>query len=159
GEKGGKSGSKGDGGGKGKSSGGKDSKGDSKGNSSGDSKNDGKDSEASKDKDEGDEKGRGGDTDQERDEAKDDSGNKDGASSNSPAKTHLGTAIQKVAGFLKWVVFAIVAILVVIGVFLAVLKYLAPFTEWAKNLLDAIRNWWASLWGGGARANGRREPA
>jgi hypothetical protein len=30
---------------------------------------------------------------------------------------------------------------------LAVLKYLAPFTGWAQRLLDAIRNWWANLFG------------
>jgi hypothetical protein len=56
--------------------------------------------------------------------------------------------VEKVAGFLKWVVFAVVAILVLIGIVLAVLRFLAPFTNWAKNLLDAIRNWWASLFGG-----------
>jgi hypothetical protein len=30
---------------------------------------------------------------------------------------------------------------------LAVLKYLAPFTGWAQRWLDAIRDWWANLFG------------
>lgn len=152
GEKGGKGGSKNDGGGKGKDSGGKDSKGKSQGNSKSaeGSKGDGKDSEASKDKNDGEEKSRDGENDQEGEEAKDDSGSKDGSSGSTP-KTELGTAVQKIAGFLKWLVFGIVAILVVIGLFLGVLKYLAPFTEWARKLLDAIRNWWANLFGGGAK--------
>ena len=48
---------------------------------------------------------------------------------------------------LKWIVFAIVAVIIVVVVALAVLRYLAPFTDWAQRLLDAIRNWWAGLWG------------
>ena len=48
---------------------------------------------------------------------------------------------------MKWIVFAVVAVLVVVAVVLALLRYLAPFTLWAQRLLDAIRNWWANLWG------------
>ena len=48
---------------------------------------------------------------------------------------------------MKWIVFAIVAVLVVFGLFFGVLKYLAPFTDWARRWLDGIRNWWASLFG------------
>jgi hypothetical protein len=34
---------------------------------------------------------------------------------------------------------------VVLAVVLAVLRYLAPFTNWAQRLLEAIQNWWANL--------------
>ena len=48
---------------------------------------------------------------------------------------------------LKAIVFAVVAVLVVVGLVLLFLGYLAPFTKWARRLLDAIRNWWANLFG------------
>ena len=55
----------------------------------------------------------------------------------------------------KWIVFAIVAVLVVFGLFFGVLKYLAPFTDWARRWLDGIRAWWASLFGKKAAAVSR----
>ena len=56
-------------------------------------------------------------------------------------------ALAKVAGVVKWIVFVVVAILIVFGLFFGVLKYLAPFTDWARRWLDGIRQWWASLFG------------
>ncbi|MBA4066279.1 MAG: hypothetical protein C0501_21695 [Isosphaera sp.] len=82
--------------------------------------------------------------------------------SGSQSGTQLAAALEKVAGFLKWVVFAVVAVLVVVAVVLAVLRYLAPFTDWARRLLDGLRAWWAGLWGGraqGADAPRSPEPA
>lgn len=79
-------------------------------------------------------------------EAKNSSGSRSDSSSRSPPSGAMA-AVQKFAGVLKWFVFAVVAFLVIVGVILAVLRYLAPFTDWAKNLLDAIKNWWANLFG------------
>ena len=65
-------------------------------------------------------------------------------------------ALAKVAGVVKWIVFALVAVLVLFALFFGVLKYLAPFTNWAQRWLDGLRAWWAKLFG---KANGRRQPA
>ena len=62
-------------------------------------------------------------------------------------ETKLGSALQKIGGALKWLVIAIVVALVIAAIALAILRYLAPFTDWARNLLDNLKNWWASLWG------------
>ena len=162
GEKGGSKGEKGSGGkGEGKSAGGK---GEKSGQSSGGEKGDATDGKnqdsASKDKSgksDDQKSGPGGKSERDGGKAKGKSGEKSKPGGASPPKTGVMAAVEKVAGVVKWIVFAIVAILVVIGIVLGVLRFLAPFTNWAKNLLDAIRNWWANLFGG--RANGRREPA
>jgi hypothetical protein len=65
-----------------------------------------------------------------------------------PPETKLGAVAETIAQFVKWIVFAIVALIVIGALIFGVLKYLAPFTQWARNLLDSIRNWWANLWGG-----------
>ena len=38
-------------------------------------------------------------------------------------------------------------VLVIFGLFFGLLKYLAPFTDWARRWLEGIRAWWASLFG------------
>ncbi|WP_162271846.1 DUF4129 domain-containing protein [Gemmata sp. SH-PL17] len=43
--------------------------------------------------------------------------------------------------------FALIILAVIFGLFFGVLKYLAPFTEWARRWLEAIRAWWANLFG------------
>ncbi|MBX9623689.1 MAG: DUF4129 domain-containing protein [Gemmataceae bacterium] len=161
GDPGGSKGEKGSGGkGQGKSSGGsgKDGKGGKSSGKSGDSKgskgnnDDSKGSESKGDDKEG---GReGGETDREAREAKDNkSGNRSGRPRPAP---QAGGALEKVAGVVKWIVLAIVVVLILVGIALAVLNYLAPFTDWARRLLDALRNWWANLFG---RANRERERA
>lgn len=92
-------------------------------------------------------------TDRESDDARGDKSGDRSAGRRSPP-TQVGGALEKVAGVVKWIVIAIVVVLVVIGIALAVLKYLAPFTGWAQRLLDAIRNWWANLFGGRKRSTG-----
>jgi hypothetical protein len=62
-------------------------------------------------------------------------------------QTQLGVTVQKIAAALKWVVFALVAVLVILACAVALLRYLAPFTDWARRLLDALRDWWAGLFG------------
>ncbi|QJW99518.1 DUF4129 domain-containing protein [Frigoriglobus tundricola] len=140
-------GSKGDKGGGGKGQGGKGgkSKGDqSGGKDKGGGKGKGDDSEAKKD-DSNDRDSKGNESeDQEdtKDEGK--SGERD---TGSPSRTPLGGVLDKVAGVVKWLVFALVAVLVIFGLFFGVLKYLAPFTDWARRWLEGIRAWWASLFG------------
>lgn len=140
---------------KGKSGGGNNSKGgNSKGNSEGKdgSKSDNDRSEG-KDDNGKDESGQGDRTEREAREAKGDKSGDRSAGRRSPP-TQVGGALEKVAGVVKWIVIAVVVVLVVVGIALAVLKYLAPFTGWAQRLLDAIRNWWANLFGGRKRAAG-----
>jgi len=72
------------------------------------------------------------------------------------SETKLGAALEKLGRFLKWIIYVVVAILVIAAVIYAVLRYLSPFTAWARNLLEAIRNWWANLFGGG-KSSTRRE--
>jgi len=138
---GGNAGEKGDGGGKGDSQGGKD-KGGSKSNSKSNdpkSKDKGNDSKSKsegktgfEDKSDdrsqkGDEGERGKDAESESDQGNDSSSSK------------LGEALGALGTFIKWIVFAIVAIAMIGGLIYFVLKGLAPFTAWAKGLLDWLK--------------------
>jgi Domain of unknown function (DUF4129) len=49
---------------------------------------------------------------------------------------------------LKWIVFAVIAVAVVFYLLTKGLKFLANFTDWAKNLLNALQNLWSSLFAG-----------
>jgi len=140
-------GSKGDKGGGGKGQGGKggNSKGDqSGGKDKGGGKGSGDDSQAKKD-DSSDRDSKAGES-QEQDDAKEE-GRSGDRNSGSPSNSPLGGVLDKVAGVVKWLVFAIVAVLVIFGLFFGVLKYLAPFTDWARRWLEGIRAWWANLFG------------
>lgn len=70
----------------------------------------------------------------------DQSDDSDGGSSSPP---QLGKAFETMATGLKWLVWVIVAVLVVVGVVVFVLKFLAPFTNWARNLLDWLKGLFA----------------
>ena len=139
-------------GGKGqKGKGGSGRKGDqSGGNEKGGGKGKGDESESKRDEESSDRQG-GGDQD-ENQEPKGDNGRSSGSSS------QLGGALEKIAGAVKWIVFAIIAVAVVLAVVLGILRYLAPFTNWAQRLLDAIRNWWAGLFGQKKAARAQEEP-
>jgi hypothetical protein len=67
----------------------------------------------------------------------------DGSSEGSSSSQRLTQALESVADFVKWVVWVIVAILVIVGVSIFILKFLAPFTEWARNLLDWLKGLFA----------------
>jgi len=79
----------------------------------------------------------------------------EGKESRRTPDTKLRAVAEKIAKFVKWIVFAFVALLVIGVLFFGVLKHLAPFTAWARNLLEAIRNWWANLFGGSSVAKVR----
>jgi hypothetical protein len=138
GEKGGNAGEKGDGGGKGKDQGGK-NKAEGKDGQKGDAqpkKDDGgkpgeeKDNQADGDKD----------ANKADDKADDnDRSNNEGSSS----RETMSKIFESVGSFLKWVTWFVIAVLVIVGIAIFFLKYLAPFTQWAKNLLDWLRSLFA----------------
>jgi hypothetical protein len=59
----------------------------------------------------------------------------------------LEPLVATVGRVLKWIVFIVGALLVIFAVARSGLRFLANFTDWARRLLDAIRNWWMQLWG------------
>lgn len=59
----------------------------------------------------------------------------------------ISTGLSSFANVLKWLVFAVVVIVVVIFLLRGGLKYLAHFMPWAKNLLASFDAWWKSLFG------------
>ena len=66
------------------------------------------------------------------------------------ARTRLALLQQflsKVGPILKWIVFAVLAIIMLLALLRGGLGFLANFTEWARRLLDAWRNFWANLFG------------
>jgi hypothetical protein len=80
-----------------------------------------------------------------------------GSSSSPPSMSGVVAALAK---FLKWVVFGVLAALLLFFLFRSGLQFLANFTEWARNLLEWLNNFWASLFGGwGARGEGGGEEA
>lgn len=134
GKPGGSPGEKGDGDGKGDADGGK---------TSGDGKGGGKG---------GGEKGDGGKKPGSGGKAGTDGGGSDrgkadgesrGADGSPSGVSRLGEAVAAAAGVVKWLVWALIALAVVAAVVLFVLKWLAPFTDWAKNLLA----WLSGLFG------------
>lgn len=60
-----------------------------------------------------------------------------------------------VATILKWIVFILLILAVIIFLLREGLKFLSQFTDWAKNLLNALRNFWAGLF----RGRNNRGPA
>lgn len=139
-------GSKGEKGGSGNGQGGKGGKGGKSDQSGGNTKGGGKgkdgESEAKKDEDGG--KQSGNDSEADDKESDEDGGSRDAGGSQSP---QLGGALEKVAAVVKWIVFAVIAVLIIFGLFFGFLKYLAPFTDWARRWLEGIRAWWANLFG------------
>jgi hypothetical protein len=71
----------------------------------------------------------------------------DRTSGSSQVASGLRELMHKASGVLKWVVFALVALLVVFFILKNLLQFLANFTGWARSLLEALRNLWASLFG------------
>ena len=68
--------------------------------------------------------------------------------------TSVGSALSKVAGVLKWIVFIALGLIVMFVVFRHGLQFLSNFMPWAKNLLAAIDAWLKGLFGGREREGG-----
>jgi hypothetical protein len=104
---------------------------------------------------------RRGDNDQANDGDKQSDGDRSSSSdsSSSPSRLTSGLAsLSRTLGpVLKWLAFAALALAVVFVVLRSGLQSLAGFTEWARRLLDALNNFWASLFGG--RRGGKKSEA
>jgi hypothetical protein len=72
-------------------------------------------------------------------------------SSSRMSPSALRDVVGRIAPILKWIVFAIIGLAVLFFVLRSGLQFLANFTDWARRLLDALRNFWANLFGGGRR--------
>jgi hypothetical protein len=160
-EGGGKSGEKGSDGGQGKSQGGQQKGGENgsgKGDQTGQGQDQGKDQSGQKGQkgedresrsgsksskqDEGSDAGR--QASRNGDESRDASGDSArGSDSESSGPSRFAEALEKFGSFVKWVVWIIVAAAVVIGIVIFILKFLAPFTDWARNLLDWLKGLFA----------------
>jgi len=56
--------------------------------------------------------------------------------------------LGSLASVLKWLVFGLVALVVLVVLLRGGLQFLANFTHWARRLLQALSDLWASLFGG-----------
>jgi hypothetical protein len=59
--------------------------------------------------------------------------------------------VNRTGSILKWIVFAVLAVVVVVFLLRQGLGFLANFTDWARNLLNALKAFWARLFGGGKK--------
>lgn len=82
---------------------------------------------------------------------KNSSGNKS-SRPNKPSNSSKGPAslgsLGKIGTIIKWIVFAILALVVGCFILRHGLKFLSNFTDWAKQLLDFLNNFWSRLFGG-----------
>jgi len=123
----------------------------------------GKDKDRGKDK--GDQKDKGGDKDKKDSgggqKDKQDKGEKNekgdktekgesGSRSSVPQMHGLTNFLQNLGPWVKWLVFAILAVVVLFWLLRNGLRYLANFTDWARQLLDWWNRLWAGLFGGGS---------
>jgi hypothetical protein len=85
-----------------------------------------------------------------------------GAASTPDALSNFSAPLARLAGIARWLVFAVVVVVVIGVVLLGVLRGLAPFTAWANRLLAALQQWWArwwSRWRSDSRRSGQDEGA
>jgi hypothetical protein len=74
------------------------------------------------------------------------------STSRGSATNPISSALSKLgwlATALKWIVFGVLALGVLFFILTRGLQFLANFTTWARRLLDALRAWWAGLFGRG----------
>jgi hypothetical protein len=84
----------------------------------------------------------------------------DGESAESQSLTQsLSEMWKSMAPVLKWIVFGLIALIVLVLVLRSGLKWLANFFEWARKLLDALRNLFSGLFGGWGGAADEKEEA
>lgn len=103
-----------------------------------------------------------GKSDDERGEKSDDKSSErssSSSSSKSSSSSALRDVVGKVSPVLKWIVFGIIALAVVFVLLRSGLQFLANFTDWARRLLEALRNFWANLFGGARRTKEEEEQA
>jgi hypothetical protein len=64
-----------------------------------------------------------------------------------PPTSKILSFLSRLSPILKWVVFALIVIVVIVMLLRSGLGFLANFMQWAKDLIDALRNFWANLFG------------
>jgi hypothetical protein len=80
---------------------------------------------------------------------------RDSLPASQPQSSHDWSAmLASVGTVLKWIVFAVLILAVVFLLLKEGLKFLANFTDWARNLLNALQNLWADLFKGRTRGAG-----
>ncbi len=128
-------------------------------------KKDGKDGKSGKDAKDG-KDGKDGSSsgdDNSKDDSKAAKPKNSSSSPNNPVSA-VTNALGPLAQVLKWVVFGVMALVVLFLVFRHGLKFLANFTQWARDLLASLRKFWEGLFGGAKKAktaggNGKEEEA
>jgi hypothetical protein len=127
------------------------------GNKSGDSKQSGdaksgeKDKQASNQKDSKDDQSSGGgkgDQSGKSTDSKSSKSRKATSSSSSSWTSKLPHSLQSAAKALQWIVIGVIVVGVIVLVLWKGLAFLANFTAWARDLLNALRALWARLFGG-----------
>jgi hypothetical protein len=88
--------------------------------------------------------------DEAKNDKKEDQKNKDDGSAMSKSKEFFRHLPQmgQLSTVLKWIIFGVLAALVVIHMLKSGLSWLANFTKWARDLLDSLRAFWERLFGG-----------
>jgi hypothetical protein len=74
-------------------------------------------------------------------------------STSKPSASALRNFMSRAAPVLKWIVFGLLALAVLFFLLRSGLRFLANFSDWARRLLDALRNFWANLFGGRRQTN------
>jgi hypothetical protein len=95
-------------------------------------------------------------------EERSDKDSKERSSSSSSSRmspSAVRDVVSRVAPVLKWIVFVIIGLAVVFFVLRSGLQFLANFTDWARRLLDAWRNFWENLFGGARKPSEEEEHA
>ncbi len=67
--------------------------------------------------------------------------------SQSVAASQFSRTRDTVARWAKWLVFAAVIATIIVTMLIGILRYIAPFTDWAQRWLEHLGRWWAGLWG------------
>jgi hypothetical protein len=67
----------------------------------------------------------------------------------SSSSSSFGEIAKTLGSVLKWIVFALIAVVVVVFLLRNGLRYFAQFSQWARDLLNSLQNLWARLFGGG----------
>src|SRR5262249_12694696 len=78
----------------------------------------------------------------------------DGDQSSSSPQSAVADVLNKIGPVLKWVVFALIALVVLFVVLRGGLRWLANFSQWARDLLAALRSFWEGLFGGAKAGSG-----
>jgi hypothetical protein len=107
--------------------------------------NSGRDQAAQKDKGK---QAQGNNDNRDPSDSKESSERTQSGSSSNPSASGLRDFVRQVSTVLKWIVFALLGLAVLVFVLRSGLQFLANFSDWARRLLDALRNFWANLFGG-----------